>query len=72
MARRLRIIRTEAGNATVRSGERHGDGDDDDSGSEISIITLNDKGIYAEGIFLNLYRPRGGVLVTAEIMVGKA
>ena len=45
MARRLQIIQTEAGNATVGSGDRHGDGDDDDVGYEISLVPLNDKGI---------------------------
>ena len=33
MAQRLQIFHTEAGNATVRSGKRHGDGDNDDVGS---------------------------------------
>ena len=54
------------------SGERHGYGYDDDAGSEISLLPLNDKGIYSEVIFLNLDRPRGGVLVAAEIMAGRA
>ena len=70
MARHLQIIQTEARNVTIGSGERYGDGDDDEAGSEISLLPLNDKGIYAEGLFLNLYRPRGGVPVEAEIMVG--
>ena len=54
MARHLRIMHTEAGNATVgsgkwraASGERHGDEDDNDAGYEISLLPLNDKGIYA-------------------------
>ena len=72
MARRLRIFQTEAGNATVRSGERHGDGDDNDAGSEISLLPLYDKGIHDEGLFLNLDRPCGGVPVKAEIMAGRA
>ena len=72
MARRLRIIQTEAGNATVGSGERHGDGDKYDAGSETSLLPLNDKGICAEGIFFNLDQPRGGVPVSAEIMAGRA
>ena len=63
MKRHSRIIQTEAGNATVGSGEQHGDGDDDDAGFEISLILLNDKGIYAEGLFLNLDQPGDGVLV---------
>ena len=72
MAWRLQIIHTEAGNATIRSDDRHGDGDDDDAGSEISLLLLNDKIIYAEGLFLNLDRPRGDVPVAAEIMAGRA
>ena len=32
MVRRLRIFQTEAGNATVGSGDWHGDGDGDDTG----------------------------------------
>ena len=43
MVRRLRIIQTEAWNSTIRSGERHGDGDNDDAGSEISLLPLNYK-----------------------------
>ena len=71
MARRLRIIQTNSGNATVGSGERHVNGGDDDAGSEISLLPLNNKRIYAEGLFLNLDRPRGGVPVAAEIMAGQ-
>ena len=37
----------------------------------MSLLPLKDKGIYAEGLFLNLDRSRGGVPVTAEIMVGR-
>ena len=48
----MRIIQTEAGNATVGRGKRHVGGDDDNAGSEISIFLLNDKLIYAEGLFL--------------------
>ena len=59
-------------NATVGSDERHGDGDGDKAGSEISLINLNDKGIHAEGIFLNSDRSRGGIPVAARIMAGKA
>ena len=51
---------------------RHGDGDDNDSGYEISFLTLNDKGIYAERLFLNLDQPHGVVPVAAEIMAGRA
>ena len=68
MARCLQIIHTEAGNATLESGEWHGDGDVDDAGSEIYLLPLNDKGIHAEGLFLNLYWLRVGVTVAAEIM----
>ena len=38
----------------------------------MSLLPLKDKGIYAEGLFLNLDRQRGGVPVTPEIMVGRA
>ena len=57
MAICLRIIQTEAGNATVGSVKRHGDGDDDNAGSDISLLTLYSKGIHDEGLFLNLDRP---------------
>ena len=63
MAQHLWIFQTEAGNTTVGSCERHGDGDDDGVGSDISLLPLYDKGIYYDGIFLNLDRPRGGVPV---------
>ena len=63
MARRLRLFQTEAGNATVGSNKRHGDGDSDDAGFEVYLLPLYDKGIYAEGIFLYLNWPRGGVPV---------
>ena len=33
---------------------------------------MNDKGIYTEGLFLNLDWPRGGDPVAAEIMAGQA
>ena len=65
MVRLLRIIQTESGNATVGSDERQGDGDDDDSGSEISLLPLNDKGIYGEGLLLNLDWLRGGVTIAS-------
>ena len=45
MARLLRRIHTESGNATIGSGKQHGDGDDDDSGSDIYLLPLNDKEI---------------------------
>ena len=61
MARRSRIIQTEAGNAIVRSGEWHDNGDNDDAGSEISLLMLNNRVIHAEGLFLNLYCPCSGV-----------
>ena len=54
MARRSPITHNKAGNATIGSSERHGDGDNDDVGSEISLLLLNDKGIHAEGLLLNL------------------
>ena len=59
---RLRLVTPPLGAA---SSERHGDGDDDDTGSDISLLPLNDKGIYSERLFLNLSRPHGGVPVTA-------
>ena len=68
MAQRLGTIHTEAGNTPVWSGKRHGNGYDDDTGSERSLLLLNNKGIYSEGLFLNLDRTRGGVPVAAEIM----
>ena len=72
LARRSRIIHTEDGNTTVGSGKWHGDGDDNEAGSDISLLPLNDKDIHTEGIFLNLDRPHGGVPVAAEIMAGWA
>ena len=72
MTRCLRIIQTEAENATVGSGDQHVDGDDDDTGSEISLLLLNHKVIYAEGLFLHLYWPRGSVPVAAKIIAGRA
>ena len=71
IVQRLRMIYTEDGNTTVGRGKRHGDGDDNVAGSDISLLPMNDKGIYAEGLFLYLDRPRGGVPVSAEIMAGK-
>ena len=65
MAQRSRIIQTEAGNATIGSYKRYGDGDDTDAGSDISLLPLNDKYINTEGPFLNLDRPRGGVPVAS-------
>ena len=61
-----------AGNKTVGSGKRHGDGENDDAGSDKSLLPLNNKCIHAEGILLNLDRPCGGVPVAAEIMGGRA
>ena len=72
MERRLRILHTEAGNATVGSGERHGDRDEDDAGFDISPLPLYDKGIHDEGLLLNLGRPHGGVPVAEEIMARRA
>ena len=40
--------------------------------SEIFLLTLNNKGIHTEGLFLNLDRPRGRVPVAEKIMVGRA
>ena len=68
----MQTIHTEAGNTTVGSGKSHGDGDDNDMESEIFLLTLNNKGIHTEGIFLNLDRPRGRVPVAEKIMVGQA
>ena len=72
MARSLRIIQTEDGNANVGSGNWNGNVDNNDAGSEISLLPLNNKGIYAEGLFLNLDWTRGGVPVASEIMSGQA
>ena len=72
MARHLQIIHTEDGNATVGSGKRYDDGDNYDAGSEISLLSMNNKGIYAEGLFLILDGPRGGVPVAGEIMARRA
>ena len=68
MSRRSRIIQIEAGNNTIGSGEQHGDGDNNDKGSEISSLILNDKGIHTEVPFLNLDQPRGGVPVAVETL----
>ena len=67
LARRLRIISTKSGNATVGSGNLHGggDGDYDETGSEISLLPLNNKGMYTKGLFLDLGQPRSGVPVAA-------
>ena len=72
MARRSRIIQTESGKSTVRSGERHGDEDDDEAVSRIYILPLNNKCIHDEGLFLNWDHPISGVPVTAQIMAGRA
>ena len=72
MARHSRIIQTEDTNATVGRSERHGDRDDDDAGYKISLLPLNDKKIHAEGLYLNLDWPCGGIPVAAEIMEGRA
>ena len=65
MVRCLWIIQTEAGIATVGSGKRHCDGYGDGSGYDMSLLTTNDKSIHAEGLFLNLDRPRRGVPISA-------
>ena len=65
MVQHLWIIQTEAGNATVGSSERHYDGDKNGAGYEIFLLPLNDKGIYAESLLLNLDRPYDGVPVAA-------
>ena len=72
MVQHSRITHTEDGNATIGSGERHGDGDGDDAESEISLLPLSDKGIHAEGLFLNLDCPRHSFTVTAETVAGRA
>ena len=72
MARRSRIFQTEAGNDTVGISKRYDDGEDNDAGSEISLLPLYNKGIYAESLFLNFDRPRDGVSVAAQIMAGQA
>ena len=56
---------SDAGNATIESGERHGYGDNDDAGSEKYLLLLNNKGIYSEGLFLNFDWSRSGVPVAA-------
>ena len=65
LAQRSRIIQTEAGNVTVGSSKRHVDGDDNEAGSGIYLLPLNNKGIHAEGLLLDLYRLHGGVPVAA-------
>ena len=65
MSRRLRVIQTADGNVTVGSGEWNSDGDDDDAGSEISLLLMTDKGIHAEGLLLYLDWP--SVVVPATI-----
>ena len=67
-----RIIQTEAGNTTVGSGKWYGDGDDDDVGSYISLLLLNDRGIHVEGLFIYLDRPGGGVPIAENIVAGKS
>ena len=59
----MRIFQNEDENATVGSIERHGNGDNDYEGYEIFLLLLNNKGIYAEGLLLNLDRPYDGVSV---------
>ena len=72
MAQGLRIIQTEAENATVGSDDWHGDRDDDNVRSEISLLPLNHKVIHDEGLFLHLDRPCSGVPIAAEIVAGRA
>ena len=72
MAQHSRILQTEAGNAAFVSSERHGYGDTNDVGSEISLLPLNNKDINAERLFLNLDWPCSSVPVAAEIMVGQS
>ena len=48
MAQGSRIIQTDSGNATVGSGKRHGDGDNNDVGYEIHLLPLNNKEIHTE------------------------
>ena len=48
MARHSRIIHADSGNATVGSSEWHGDGDDNNTGSEIFLLPLNNRFIHAE------------------------
>ena len=68
----MRIFQNEDENATVGSIERHGNGDNDYEGYEIFLLLLKNKGIYAEGLLLNLDRPRSSVPFSAEIVVGQA
>ena len=63
MARRSCIIHTEAGKSTVGSNERHRDGDDNVTGSELSLLPLNDKGIHAEDLLLNREGSHSGIPV---------
>ena len=64
------MIHTETGNATIGSDKRHGGVDEDYTGSEISLLTLNNKGIHSKGLFLNLDWPLCGIPVIVEIMAG--
>ena len=57
---------------TVGIGKRNGDGDNNDTGSEISLLPLNDKGINSEGLFLNLVWPRSGGTITEKTMERQA
>ena len=66
MAKRSQIIHTEAGNVTVGSSKRHGDGDHNYVGSEISLLPLNDKCIHAEDLFLNCIG-RAAVFLSQQI-----
>ena len=67
-----RIFQTESGKYTVGSSNWYGDGDDGDTGYNISLLPLNNKVINTEGLFLNLDRLRGGVTVASEIIAGCA
>ena len=51
---------------------QRGDVDNNDAGSEISLLPLYDKSIHDEGLFHNLDRPGGGVPVAEEIMAGRS
>ena len=65
MVRLSWIIQTEDGNAIIGSSKQHGDGDNNDAGSEIALFPLNDKGIHTEGLFLILDWPSGGVPIAS-------
>ena len=65
MARHLRIIQTEAGNVTVGSSKRHVDGDDNEAGSGIYLLPLNNKGILLRA-FYSIWIDRAAVFLSQQ------